>query len=325
MARKITTGSIAIAAALAVAGFSAASAGAAEVTIKGASCFPIGSVVSKPFEGVVKDINAAGKGVIQIKLLGGAPAIGSPFTMTQKLGKGIFDIVGCPDAYFGNVLKEAPALRLSDYTPSEMRKNGGYKYVSKLFAAKNIHFVARHSNNGPFYLWLNKKIDKPDLTGLHLRVSPVYTPFFKSLGATVQRSNIAQIYTYMENGTVQGYGWPALAWVPSWVKVTKYRVEPGFYVAPIQTLANLKKWKGLSKAQQDVITKVAMTHERRDEKYQDRLDKQNAKTAAQGLKVIRFTGADAAKWSKAAKDAGWGEVVERSPKHGPALRKLMTK
>ena len=43
---------------------------AAEVTLRGASCFPIGSPPSKPFEGVVKGVNAAGKGVVQIKLIG---------------------------------------------------------------------------------------------------------------------------------------------------------------------------------------------------------------------------------------------------------------
>ena len=42
----------------------------------------------------------------------------------------------------------------------------------------------------------------------------------------------------MENGTVKGYGWPALGGVPSWVKVTKYRIEPGFYIAHRGAQAN---------------------------------------------------------------------------------------
>ena len=78
----------------AICGLTSLSANSTEVTIKGASCFPIGSPPSKPFEGVVKDINATGKGVIQIKLIGGAPAIGSPFTLVKNLSKGIYDITG---------------------------------------------------------------------------------------------------------------------------------------------------------------------------------------------------------------------------------------
>ena len=92
---------------------------------------------------------------------------------------------------------------------------------------------------------MNKKVAKPDLTGLHIRVSPVYTAFVKALGGTTQTSNIAQVYTYMENGTVQGFGWPSLGWVPTWAEVTKYRLDPGFYSSALHTLVNLKTWKKL--------------------------------------------------------------------------------
>jgi TRAP-type C4-dicarboxylate transport system substrate-binding protein len=299
------------------------------VTLKGASCFPIGSPVSRPFEALVNAVNERGKGVIQINLVGGAPAIGSPFTLTQKMSKGVYDIVGCTEAYFGNVLPEAAALRFSEHPYATLRTNGAIDYVQSLFAKKGIHFLARHHDFGPFYLWLNKPIDKPDLTGLHLRVSPVYTAFFKSLGATVQRSNIAQVYTYMENGTVQGYGWPAMGWVPTWVKVTKYRVEPGFYQAVLHTLVNLKKWNTLSDAQKQVLTAVGMEFEAKAEssgpEFQAALKKQHAKTASEGLSAIEFTGADREKWLKAATDAGWAEVLERSAEHGLALKKLFSK
>jgi len=320
---------LAAVAAAALIGSAALPANAEEVTLKGASCFPIGSVVSKPFEAFVDRLNEVGKGQVQINLVGGAPAIGSPFEMTMRMTQGVFDIVGCTEAYFGNVLPEAPALRFSDYTYAELRKNGAIEYISKLMAEKNMYFLARHHSFGPFYLWLNKKIDKPDLTGLHLRVSPVYTAFFQSLGATVQRSNIDQVYTYMENGTVQGYGWPALGWVPSWVKVTKYRVEPGFYDSTIQTVLNLEKWNSLTKAQQDILTKVGLEFESKAEtstpEFQAQLEAQKAKTAKEGLEAITFTGADREKWLAAATKAGWAEVMERSPVHGPKLKALFTK
>ncbi len=298
----------------------------AEVTLNGASCFPIGSPPSRPFEAVVDEVNKRGKGVVQIKLIGGAPAIGSPFTLTQKMAKGAYDIVGCTEAYFGNVLPEAPVMRFAERSYAELRQNGGIAYMQKLLAAKGIYFLARHHDFGPFYLFLSKPITAPDLTGLHLRVSPVYTAFFKSLGATVQTSNISQVYTYMENGTVQGYGWPALGWVPSWVKVTKYRVEPGFYHATLHTLVNLKKWQSLTKAQQDLLTEVGLEFEARSEpnsaELKAALKKQKAWTASEGMQTITFAGADRDKWLSAAVEQGWKEVLERSPEHGPKLKKL---
>ena len=317
-----------IVAALATVGLMAVSA-RAEVTLTAASCFPVGSPPSKPFEAVVKEINKQGKGLVQLKLVGGAPAIGSPFTLTQKMSKGAYDIVGCTEAYFGNVLPEAPVMRFSDYPYAELRKNGGLDYLQKLLHAKNIHFIAKHHDFGNFHLWLSKPIAGANLKGLHLRVAPVYTAFFKSLGATTQRSNIAQVYTYMENNTVQGYGWPALGWVKPWIKVTKYRVEPGFYHATLHTLANLKKWNTLDKNVQDFLTKVAMSFEAKSEttsgEFQAALKKQKDWMAAEGMKTITLEGAEREKWLKAAVTEGWKEVLDRSPKHGPMLRKLFTK
>ncbi|HIF60542.1 MAG TPA: hypothetical protein EYQ26_13780 [Rhodospirillales bacterium] len=311
---------------VAVIGLNTTPALSKEVTIRGASCFPIGSPPSRGFESVVKAVNARGKGVLQIKLVGGAPAIGSPFTLTQKMAGGAYDIVGCTEAYFGNVLNEAPVFRLSPKPYSELRKNGGIAYLQKLLHAKNIHFIARHADHGPFHLWLSKKIDKPDLTGLNLRVAPVYTAFFKSLGATVQTAPLPQIYTLMENNTVQGFGWPAGAFVPPWVKVTKYQVNPGFYWSTLHTLANLKKWKSLSKAQKNLLNKVGLEFEAQNEPgnaaLNARLKKGLAKRAKAGLKVIEFKGADRKKWLDAAYGEAWKEVLQRSPKHGKQLEKL---
>ena len=313
-------------AAAGLAGILAAPAGAAEVTLRGASCFPIGSPPASGFVKYVKEVNARGKGVVQIKLVGGAPAIGSPFTLTQKMSKGAYDIIGCTEAYYGNVIPEAPVLRLAGKTSAVLRKNGAYDYVERLLNAKNIHFVGRNADFGPFNLWLSKKIDKPELKGLNLRVAPVYTAFFKSLGATVQTAAMPKIYTLMENNTVQGFGWPAGAFVPPWVKVTKYQVLPGFYTSPIQTLVNLKKWKSLNKAQQGVITKIGLEFEAATEpgnaKMEAHIKKGNAMRAKSGMKVIEFTGANRKKWLDAANSEAWKEVIERSPKHGKALEKL---
>ena len=320
---------VTLATGMAMASALAATGAGAETTLSGVSCFPVGHPVTKPWSAYIAELNKRGKGVVQIKLVGGAPAIGSPFTLTQKMARGAYDIIGCTEAYFGNVLPEAPVLRFSDRPYAELRRNGGLAYVQKLMAAKNIHYIARHHDFGNFFLWLSKPISKPDLTGLNLRVAPVYTAFFKKLGATVQQASGSQIYTLMENGTVQGYGWPALGWVPAWVKVTKYRVEPGFYHASLHTMANLKKWKTLTKAQQDILTKVGMEFEARTETdnpaFQAKLKAQNAKVLKQGLKPITFTGSEAAFYLKTAQEEGWKEVIDRSPVHGPALKKLFAK
>jgi TRAP-type C4-dicarboxylate transport system substrate-binding protein len=322
----------AAAAGLAAAGLSGPAtspAKAAEKTINGASCWPMGHPVTKPFQVVLNEINKRGKGVVQVKLVGGAPAIGSPFTLTQKMARGAYDIIGCTEAYFGNVIPEAPVLRFSEHPWQTLRQNGALAYASRLLDAKNIHYVGRYWTFGPFHLWLKNPISKPDLKGLNLRVAPVYTAFFKALGATVQQASTAQVYTLMENGTVQGYGWPAAGWVPPWAKVTGYRVDPGFYDASLHLLLNKKSWNGLSKAQQDLITKVTLEFEAKagvgTPKLMAIMKAQDAFRAKAGMKIITFTGADRKKYLDTAREAGWKEVLDRSPKHGAALKKLFTK
>ena len=304
-------------------------ASSAERTINGAGCFPVGHPVSKPWEAFINAVNEQGKGIIQIKLVGGAPAIGSPFTLVQKMSKGAYDIVGCTEGYFGNVLIEGAALRFSDYPYSELRERGGIDYLQKLFGEKNIHYLARYHDFGPFHLWLNKPVSKPDLTGLHLRISPIYKALFTKLGATVQVSNTAQVYTYMENNTVQGFGWPALGWVPTWIEVTKYRVEPGFYNSALHNVINLDTWNSLNDEQKALLTKVGMEFEAKSESstpaFQAALKKQKDWMASEGMETITFKGADADLWLKTATEEGWAEVIARSPEHGPALKKLFSK
>ena len=144
----VSAGAVLAAAAISV----AAPALSAEVTLRGANCFPIGSPPGKPFDAFIKKLNEAGKGVIQVKMLGGAPAIGSPFTMTRRLSRGAYDIIGCPDAYYGNVLPEAGAIRMMPFDIATARKNGTWAYFDKLLNAKGVKLLAQSHNFGPFFL-----------------------------------------------------------------------------------------------------------------------------------------------------------------------------
>lgn len=299
-------------------------ANAQEVTLRGVNCFPVKSPPGRPFEAFIRKLNKAGKGVIQIKLLGGAPAIGSNLTVIRRVSRGAFDIAGCPDAYYGNIFPEAGAIRLMEHNFTTARTNGALAYLNKLLAEKNLIMLGQTHNFGPFFLFLSKPITGANLKGLHLRTAPVYVPFFKALGATVQNSNFAQVYTYMENGTVQGFGWPALGWNPGWIKVTKYRVEPGFYRAGIQTLMNLAKYKSLSANARGILDKVVLEHEKRTELWPTRLPKQKAWMRKNGMKTIVLRGAARQAWLNTATNSAWAEVLQRSPKHGAALRKLVS-
>jgi TRAP-type C4-dicarboxylate transport system substrate-binding protein len=315
-----------IVAATAVVGLAAMQGGtarAAEVQLQAASCFPQGSFFAKRFESLVDEVNEAGKGVVTINYVGGAPAIGSQLTVIQKVAQGVYDLASCTGSYYQNVLPEADAWKLLEKTPTEIRENGGWDYMNKLHNEKNLEVLSRHHFGTHFHLFLadGSKIDKPDLSGLHLRTAPTYTNFFKSLGATTQDTSITEIFTLMENGTVKGYGWPVLGHQPGWETVTKYRVDPGFYDVDLMILANKRAWDGLPENVRTLISEAAIKLENNAIANDPKL---NAKVAAQqvenGFEVIEFTGADRDSWLSAAREAGWAGVNAVSPDHGPKLR-----
>ena len=192
---------IAAGAALAVAVLFSPQLRAEEVVISAASGFPKGTLFSKTFEGWVEMVNEKGKGLVRIDYKGGAPAIGSPFQLVKQLQEGVFNMVSTTGAYYTNTLPEADAFKLTELSVQELRKNGGFDYMAKLHEEKGVHYLGRHTDFVPFHLYLNKKIDKPDLTGLKIRVSPIYQNFFLALGATsAQRSTAPEVYSLLERG-----------------------------------------------------------------------------------------------------------------------------
>lgn len=294
-------------------------------TLSAANCFPKGTYFARPFEDLIADINKQSKGDLTLNYRGGAPAIGSPFTLVQKTSKGVFDSASCTGSYYQNVLPEVDAFKMLERSLEEVRANGAVDFMNRLHEAKGLHYIGRVMSYTPFHLYLNKPISKPDLKGLHLRVAPIYTAFFQALGATTQRSNIAQVYTYMENGTVHGYGWPITGILPDWHKVTKYRVDPGFYNADLEIMVNLKKWQTLGRAQQELMTRIVIEHEKAATKFAKDVEKAVVVQAKNGIKTIEFTGADRTKWLAAAREAGWANIIKRSPENGPKLRALFAK
>ncbi|WP_161784963.1 TRAP transporter substrate-binding protein DctP [Hoeflea sp. BAL378] len=317
------------AAALAMSTFAATSAFAEVAVLRAVSCFPVGAPPGVLFEELVAEINKRGEGVVQVELLGGAPAIGSPFQVAERMALGAYDIAGCPEAFFGNLVPEAPVLRLADHTYAELRENGGLDYFQELMKAKGAIFLGRHQDDGAFHLFLADPIDRPDLTGLNLRISPVYTAFFKAMGATVQRSTMPEVYTLMENGTVDGFGWSLRGISPDWYKVAHYRVDPGVYHATVHTIANLARWESMSQEARDLVMSVVLEFEAKAEPTSDLAKDLDAKMLAtmaeNGMKTITFEGADAEKWLAVAKDSAWAEFLQENPETGPKLKELFSK
>lgn len=300
---------------------------AEEVTLKAVSAFAEGTRFSKNFESFVEKVNKEGKGLVQIKYIGGGGKVMSPFEVGNAVRGGVIDMANVTGAFYTNLMPEADALKLTERTIQELRKTGGWEYINKLHNEKlNSYFLARQGDGTPFHLYLTKKIDKPDLTGLKIRVTPVYRAFFVKLGATVTRTAPGEVYTALERGVVDGYGWPIQGILDlGWQEVTKYRVDPGFYEVDVNVLVNLNKWNSLAAEQQAFLKKMGAWLESLNAENAKINQEEMQKQATAGIKTITFSPDVNKQFVETAYAAGWDKVMEVSPKEGPELKKYFQK
>src|ERR1700743_1731099 len=248
---------------LAVAVFAYSSAAsAAEITLKAISGFNEKTTYSAGIERFIDRVNEAGKGIVQINYIGGPKAM-PPFEVGNALKNDVVDRANTTGAFYTNLMPEADAWKLTQRSMAELRKNGGFDYMAKLYEQKmNAILLARVVDNNPFHLYLNKRITSPDLTGLKLRITPVYRDFFQALGGTVVQTAPGEVYTALDRGVVDGYGWPITGVFDlGWNEKTKYRVDPGFYTAEVSVLVNKATWDKLTDAQKNVLRKAGAAGE----------------------------------------------------------------
>ena len=81
----------------------------------------------------------------------------------------------------------------------------------------------------------------------------------QALGGTPVTTPPGEVYTALERGVADGYGWPVTGIFDlGWEKVTKFRMEPAFYSVEVNVLVNLDTWKSLTDAQRKLLNDAAL-------------------------------------------------------------------
>ena len=83
-----------------------------KIVLTAASGFPRGHLFSQNFERFIEEVNKRGNGTLEIDYKGGAPTIGSPFTLGQRVQRGQFDMMSSTGPYYESTVPEALALIL---------------------------------------------------------------------------------------------------------------------------------------------------------------------------------------------------------------------
>jgi TRAP-type C4-dicarboxylate transport system substrate-binding protein len=314
-----------IAALVAAAGFACA-ASAQETTLRLVSAFAENGIYVQHMLPWIQKFNAEGKGVLQINFIGGPKAI-PPFEAGNAVKTGVVDMALSTGAFYTNVMPEADFLKLTEIPVAEQRKNGAFDAINKVWNEKgNMQYLARMVENQPFHIYTNKKVDKPDLTGQKIRITPVYRDFFQALNANVITTPPGEVYTALERGVVDGYGWPIGGIFDlNWQEKTKYRIDPGFYDAEVSLTMNLPAYRKLTDAQRNYLQKQLLALEAQNTFWAQYTTDEVARQAKAGIETIQFDAATAKAFRAKAYEVAWASAMKQSPEIAARFKPLFSK
>lgn len=235
---------------------------------------------------------------LKLRYIGG-PEI-TPFRKQGGLMKrGLIDLIFCPSPYYGADLPEARLLGAHNVSLEEIRKSGGYKMMQEAWnKGLNAHILAWPAygvSTFHIYTKFKPKLSKTtgiDLTGRKMRSTGLYKPLLAGLNAIPVAISPGDVYAGLERGVVDGIAWPKGSIVKyGWEKFLKYKVSPNFYGGTFLVTMNLKKWKSLTQAERDFLTKISAQYEKRsDEVVGANLKADEAKQAKAGIKDFVLEG-----------------------------------
>ena len=299
---------------------------AQEVSLRLVSAFPENGIYVQRLLPWISKVNAEGKGILQINFLGGPKAIPT-FEAGNAVKTGVVDMALNTGAFYTNVMPEADFLKLTQIPVAEQRKNGAFDAINKVWNEKgNTQYLARIVENQPFHIYTNKKVDKPDLTGQKIRISPVYRDFFQALNANVVTTPPGEVYTALERGVVDGYGWPIGGIFDlNWHEKTKFRIDPGFYDAEVSLTMNLPAYKKLTDPQRAYLQKQLLALEAENTFWTRYGIEEAARQQKFGIQTIKFDAATSKAFHDKAYDIGWAGAAKQSPEVAARFKALFSK
>jgi TRAP-type C4-dicarboxylate transport system substrate-binding protein len=287
---------------------------AQETTLRLVSAFAENGIYVQRLQPWIQKFNAEGKGVLQINFIGGPKAMPT-FEVGNAVKTGVVDMAMSTGAFYTNVMPEADFLKLTQIPVAEQRRNGAFDAINKVWNEKaNMQYLARMVENQPFHIYTTKKVDKPDLTGLKIRITPVYRDFFQALNATVITTAPGEVYTALDRGVVDGYGWPIGGIFDlKWDEKTKYRIDPGFYDAEVSLVMNLPAYNKLTAPQRALLQKHLLALEAENSFWAKYTADEVARQQKAGIETIKFDAASSKAFHDKAYQVGWASAEKQSP------------
>lgn len=272
----------------------------------------------------VSDVNAALTGQLRINFVGGPEVVGR-FQQIEAVRNDVVQVVFSPANDYQDQMPASAALVLSKLTPSEERKSGFYDFMVKEHAAKiGARYLGRVQVS-PFYLWVKKEPKTlEDLKGLKMRSGVLYDRLMRELGMIPVTINAPEVFTAIDSGVVDGFGWPVTGPLKrGWLGKVPYVIDlPFFPASNVVALMSLKRWDALPKATQDKLIDLTAAFEARMVAHFAKENEDEWKVIGDKVKKVKFSDAENKRYLDLAYDLEWKQLGTRVPDLVAQLRKL---
>lgn len=253
----------------------------------------------------------------------GGPEVFASDQIAEAVETGAVDMATLPPGYY---IPQAPFVHgmvLSPYTPMEERERGIMDLYDQWHRDEiNAVYLGHALSSLQFNFYSNERIDSlDDFKGLRFRTSPVYVAGLKALGASPVDMPAGELYSALERGVVDGYGFGPIGVVGTGLaEQTKYELLPSFYQLLFGVIINQDAWNGLSDETREVMEEVmAETEEEAVGHYQELAESERAEREELGVELLELSSEEADQFLEIMQEEYRKEVLELDPERGQEL------
>lgn len=317
-------------AALALAAGLTAAPALAETTLRVVAGTPVNLVWNQPLTDLIERVNERGKGEVQLQLLGGPEAVPVP-EQFRALSTGLIEMHYGPNQYFQGDIPASQAFNASNRSAMDLRADGAWEKINEYYVPQgNIRYLGYYGSGYQFTLLLREVPPEGgpfghDFSGLRLRGTGTYKPLYDALGVTLRDVAVAEVFTALERGSVDGIGWVTLAATDlGYQQFLKARILPVFWQGDLGLTINEDAWAGLSDEGRRILAEeIARSEAEAHAFFTEKARAEAQAFDAAGTVAVTLPPEGAAKYLEAAYSSRWDEIIGRMPAgEGEALRGL---
>ncbi len=250
--------------------------------------------IAPPFHGQSKGIDAFAayvkdktKGAIDIKTFPFGQ-LGSETSQAEQVQAGTLDMASITTAVLQNYVSQVAVVDLPFVFPDRktayavLDDPAVQEQIFKGLPAKGFVGIGWTENEFRDITNSEREIKKPeDVKGLKIRVmkSPIYIDTFKQLGAQVTDLPFPQIYSALQNKTIDAQENPLLTSILiKATEVTKFATKTGHILTECIIIVNPDVWKKLTPDQQKIFHEAAKVAIKTNREVNAALEKKLPKT-----------------------------------------------